>query len=130
MFLIDSSLWIDYFRPRGSATIKNRIRQILQEDQALICGVILVEVLRGAKNDKEYSILLDSFASLPQIPFNHETFERASNWAFRLDRKGKIASTVNLLIASASYERASLLHNDGDYEMIASEVPLRQERIR
>ena len=129
MYLIDSSLWIDYFRPRGSSAIKHRIRRILQEDQALICGIVLAEVLRGARNENEYSILRESLASLPQIPFDDEVFERAAHWGFQLDRKGKIASTTDLLIAAASYERASLLHNDMDYEMIASEVPLQQERL-
>ena len=129
MYLIDSSLWIDYFRPRGSSAIKHRVRQILQEDQAMICGIILVEVLRGARNEKEYSILRESLASLPQIPFDAEIFERAAHWGFQLDRRGKIASTTDLLIAAASYDKAQLLHNDIDFEMIAGEVPLQQERL-
>jgi len=129
MYLIDSSLWIDYFRPRGSSAIKHRVRLILQQDQALICGIVLVEVLRGARNENEYSILRESLASLPQIPFDDEVFQRAAHWGFQLDRKGKIASTTDLLIAAAAYEKASLLHNDIDYEMIASEVPLQQERL-
>jgi predicted nucleic acid-binding protein len=129
MYLIDSSVWIDYFRPQRSSNIKRRVRQILQEDQALICGVILVEVLRGARNEKEYSLLLDSLGSLQKIPFEQEVFERAAQWGFQLDRKGKIASTTDLLIAAAAYRKAHVLHNDAEYEMIASEVPLRQERI-
>jgi predicted nucleic acid-binding protein len=129
MYLIDSSVWIDYFRPKGSSLVKNRVRLALQEDQALICGPVLIEVLRGAKNEKEYSILLDSLGSLPQIPLDDEVFERAANWGFQLDRKGKIASTIDLLIAAASYKKAHVLHNDSDYEMIAKEVPLLQERI-
>ena len=129
MYLIDSSLWIDYFRPKGSSAIRRRVRQILQEDQALICGIIIVEVLRGARNDNEYSVLRDSLSSLPLIPFDDEIFERAAHWGFQLDRKGKIASTTDLLIAAASYETAPLLHNDVDYEMIAGEVPLIQERL-
>lgn len=129
MYLIDSSLWIDYFRPKGSSAIKHRVRQILQEDRVLICGIIIVEVLRGARNENEYSVLRDSLTSLPQIPFDDEIFERAAHWGFQLDRKGKIASTTDLLIAAASYETAPLLHNDADYEMIAGEVPLLQERL-
>jgi predicted nucleic acid-binding protein len=129
MYLVDSSLWIEYFRPKGSSSIKQRIRAILQEDKVFICGIVIVELLRGARNEDEYSILKESFMSLPQIPFDDETFGRAAEWGFQLDRKGKIASTTDLLIAAASYQRASILHNDSDYELIASELPLSQERI-
>jgi len=129
MFLIDSSLWIDYFRPRGSPLIKQRVRQVLQADQAIICRVILVEVLRGARGEKEFSLLLDSLGSLPQLPFDEEVFERAALWGFQLDRKGKIVSTTDLLIAAAAHEKALVLHNDTDFERIAKELPFLQEKV-
>jgi predicted nucleic acid-binding protein len=129
MYLIDSSLWIEYFRPKGSSVIKRRIREILHKDEALICGVVIVEVLRGARNENDYSLLQESLFSLPQVPFDDEIFERAAQWGFQLDRKGKIASTTDLLIAAAAYQKASLLHNDKDFELIASEFPLEQERL-
>jgi hypothetical protein len=30
MFFIDSSVWIKYFRPRGSAKIKEKVRGLLE----------------------------------------------------------------------------------------------------
>ena len=129
MYLIDSSLWIDYFRPKGSSAVKSRVRQVLQNDEALTCGIVIVEVLRGARTEAEYSMLEESITSLQQIPFDNEIFNRAAQWAYQMDRKGRIISTTDLLIASAAFGKALLLHNDEDFETIAAHVHIKEERV-
>lgn len=129
MFLVDSSVWIEYLRPKGSPKVKERIRMILQRDEVVSCGIIMVEILRGAKNEKDFESLRDSLMSLPQIPIDETVIERASKWGFLLDRKGKVVPTTDLFIASAAFEKACLLHSDSDFGTIASMVDLEQERI-
>jgi predicted nucleic acid-binding protein len=129
MFLVDSSVWIEYLRPKGSLNIKERVRSILQKEEVVSCGIILVEILRGAKNEKDFESLRDSLTSLPQIPIDDTVIERASKWGFLLDRKGKVVSTTDLIIASAAYGNALLLHSDRDFDTIASAVDLEQERM-
>ncbi len=129
MFLIDSSLWIEYLRPKGSAAIKARVREALQKEEVLTCGIVIVELLRGARTEGEYSDLQNSMLSLPQVPMDDLVFERAGRWGFELDQKGKVVSTTDLLIASAAHQKGAVLHNDSDFELIASEFPLDQERI-
>jgi len=129
MFLVDSSAWIEYLRPKGSPKIKERVREILQKEEAVSCGVVIVEILRGAKNEKNFQSLHDSLTSLPQIPIDEAVIERASQWGFLLDRKGKSVSTTDLLIAAAAYKKARLLHTDHDFEIISSFVDLDEERI-
>ena len=129
MFLIDSSVWIEYLRPKGSQKIKERVKAILQREEAVSCGIIIVEILRGARNEKDFQALRDSLVSLPQIPLDDTVIERASRLGFLLDRKGKVASTTDLLIASAAYKKACLLHSDSDFEVIASAADLEEESI-
>jgi len=129
MFLVDSSVWVEYLRPKGSMKVKNRLREILQKEEAVSCGVVVVEILRGAKNEKDFQALHDSLISLPQIPIDDGVIERASKWGFLLDRKGKSVSTTDLLIAAAAYEKTRLLHADGDFKIISSMVDLDEERI-
>jgi predicted nucleic acid-binding protein len=129
MFLIDSSAWIEYLRPKGSQRAKQRVREILQKEEAVCCGIIVVEILRGAKNEKDYQSLNDSLRSLPQIPIDDPVVERASRWGFLLDRKGKFVSTRDLMIASAAYKKARLIHMDSDFELVSTEVDLEEERI-
>lgn len=129
MFLIDSSAWIEYLRPKGSQEIKERVRGVLQREEAISCGIVTVEILRGAKNEKDFQALHDSLISLPQIPIDEIVIERASKWGFLLDRKGKSVSTTDLLIAAAAYKRARILHADNDFERIASEMDSEEERL-
>jgi predicted nucleic acid-binding protein len=130
MFLIDSSAWIEYLRPGGSRAVKERVRTILEKDNAVSCGIIVVEILRGAKDEKSLRVLKETLLSLTQIPLNQEVIEKAAEWGFMLDKKGKIVSTTDLLIASAAHERAVVLHLDSDFEIISPIVGLKQERIR
>ena len=130
MYLIDSSAWIEYLRPKGSQKVKERVREILQREEAVCCGIIIVEILRGAKNEKDFQSLKDSLLSLPQIPIDDSVVERASQWGFLLDRKGKFVSTTDLIVASAAYKKARLIHVDSDFELISTEVDLEEERIK
>jgi predicted nucleic acid-binding protein len=129
MFLIDSSAWIEYLRPKGSREIKERVRGVLQREEAVSCGIVTVEVLRGAKNEKDFQSLHEALSSLPQIPIDAAVIERASRWGFLLERKGKSVSTTDLLIAAAAYRHARILHADSDFERIASETDCEEERI-
>jgi predicted nucleic acid-binding protein len=129
MFFIDSSAWIEYLRPKGSKKIKERVREILQKEEAVSCGVVVVEILRGAKNEKDFRSLHESLTSLPQIPIDGAVIERAAQWGFLLDRRGKSVSTTDLLIAAAAYKKACLLHVDRDFRIISSAVELDEERI-
>jgi len=129
MFLIDSSAWIEYLRPKGSIKVKERIRNILQKEEAVSCGIVVVEILRGSKDEKDFLSLNESLRSLPQIPIDDVVIERASKWGFMLDRKGKIVSTTDLLIASAAYKKARLIHLDRDFELISSVIDLDEELI-
>jgi len=129
MYLIDSSLWIEYFRPHGSKKVKDRLKEILRREEGCCCGVIVVEVLRGAKTEKDWNMLWEALASLPQLPIDEAVVEQASKWGFLLDRKGKTASTTDLLIASAAHKNAKLIHIDSDFEMIGAATGLDEERL-
>jgi predicted nucleic acid-binding protein len=128
MFLIDSSAWIEYLRPNGSKKVKDKVRDILEKDDAVTCGIVVVEILRGAKDDRLFKTLKETLLSLPQIQMNDEVIERAAQWGYTLDRKGKTVSTTDLFIAAAASDKAVVLHVDSDFEIIAS-VGLRQEKL-
>ena len=129
MFLIDSSAWIEFLRPRGNQKAKDCIREALQKEEAVSFGIVIVEVLRGAQSEKDYRALSESLLNLPQIPLDDTVISRASQWGYVLDRKGKIVSTTDLVIAAAAYKRAIILHLDSDFERIASEIDIEEERI-
>ena len=128
MFLIDSSAWIEYLRPNGSKKVKDKVRDILEKDDAVTCGIVVVEILRGAKDDRLFETLKETLLSLPQIQMNNEVIEKAAQWGYALDRKGETVSTTDLFIAAAASDKAVVLHVDSDFEIIAS-LGLRQEKL-
>lgn len=95
----------------------------------VVCGVVTIEILRGAKNKIDFAQLYDSFFSLPQIPIDEEVIERTSKWGFEMDRKGKVVSTTDLIIASSAYKKAKLLHIDSDFRMITEFFDLEEEML-
>ena len=130
MFLIDSSAWIEYLRPKGSPKVKERVREILKKEEAATCGIVIVELLRGATDKKIYQSLREALLALPQTPLNDSVIQRAAEWGFLVDRKLETVSTTDLLIGASAYKKATVLHCDKDFELLASTFGLEQERCR
>lgn len=55
--------------------------------------------------------------------------DRISSSAWVPNRKGKTASTTDLLIASAAHKKAKLIHLDKDFTMIAATTGLEEELL-
>ena len=104
------------------------MRDILEKDDAATCGIVVVERFRGVKDDRLFETLKETLLSLPQIQMNNEVIEKAAQWGYTLDRKGKTVSTTDLFIAAAASDKAVVLHIDSDFEIIAS-LGLRQEKL-
>jgi predicted nucleic acid-binding protein len=106
----------------------NQGREVLEKDEAVTCGIVVVEILRGAKDDRMFKTLKETLLALPQIPMKDEVIEKAAQWGYTLDRKGKTVSTTDLFIAAAASDKAVVLHVDSDFEIIAS-LGLSQEKL-
>ena len=129
MFLVDSSAWIESFRPGGAHQAKARVKELLRWGNIMTCGIIQVEVLRGIKSEKDFNEICESFFSLPLIPLDEEVMRRAARWGYEMDRKGKILPTTDVIIAAAAYKKARILHLDADFKTIAEFFPLEEEML-
>jgi hypothetical protein len=94
-----------------------------------INSFIYQEVLQGAKSEKEYRLLKKYLETqrfyYPKDPV--ESFARAARIYFDCRRKGvTIRSTIDCIIAQTAIEHdLFLLHNDSDYDAMASVIPLK-----
>lgn len=50
--LMDTSVWIEYFRKNGSE-VSSKLKNILVEEMAAIAGIIALELQRGAAGETE-----------------------------------------------------------------------------
>jgi predicted nucleic acid-binding protein len=127
MILVDTSVWIDALgRQPGAPT--QRLRAYVDRGEPVgLSGVILMEVLQGARTDQQYDRLHAYLAvQLMLHPLDPiQTFADAA----RLYRRCRAAgvtprSAVDCLIARLAIEHdARLLHDDRDFDQIARIVP-------
>ncbi|MBZ0155374.1 MAG: PIN domain-containing protein [Alphaproteobacteria bacterium] len=122
--LIDTSVWITFFRGKDPAVIE-RTAVLLKSGRAVYTGIIALELLNGAKGQKELQILDDTFSAMQVLPVNEMTHIRAGRLGNGIARKGYTLGTVDLLIAQAAIESGvSLWTYDEHFSVIAEHSTL------
>src|SRR3989339_2033811 len=121
MILVDSSVWVDFFRG-----VNSRQRQILHnlienEEDIAITEIILTEVLQGVRDDKYFQSIKEYLSEFPIIKSNGiNTYVKSAQIYRDCRRKGKtIRKTIDCIIAEICIENnLILLHKDSDFKHI------------
>lgn len=130
LVLIDSSLWVLAFRKNCPENIKKIVGDLLDKDLAATCGIILLEILQGSKNKKEYVEILEEMNALHYLETNKEAWNTGAQLAYDLRRKGITIPTIDLCIASLSiYYDLTIFHADHHFEVIAENSSLKSKQI-
>ena len=126
MIMVDSSVWIDFF---GNAmkpevdTLASRIRH----GRVLIGDLVLTEVLRGIKSDREFRLVRKSLSALDTVQVVTPALAVASARNYRSLRGLGITvrKTIDCLIATWCIEHGvPLLYSDRDYEPFVEHLGL------
>ena len=121
--LVDTSAWIDYFNKPDSKTGKT-VEQILRKRRALLAGIVLTEILQGAKIKTEFEAILESMLVLPLLEASLTTWIEAGRISFALRKKGITIPTTDLIIASLALENnCSILTLDPHFQKIPGVKP-------
>ena len=126
MILVDTSVWIDYFNGVENKQTEN-LDQILSEQSVLVGDIILTEILQGFDSDKEFKLAKQALNPLDCIHLGGKSLaiKAASNFRFLRSKGVTIRKTVGMLIGSWCIEHeVELLHNDKDFDQIATQLPL------
>ncbi len=124
-FLIDTTVWVKYLRGLDSF-LKNRISSLVLEERAYTSEIIIMEILKGAKSDKEYNMLYQDFLSLPQLPIDHNIWEMAWKTAYKLRKIGINIPMVDVIISAvAMYHNCTLMHSDRHFAFLAKNAGLK-----
>ena len=120
--LIDSSVWITYLRPGPDPRIVKEVRGALAAGEAAVAAPILVEVLSGIRDPREYNIREADFRVLPHLEVDGEAGYIAAKIGKGLAQAGKTAKTVDLLLAGATIHAGAELWSlpDDHYRDIQS----------
>lgn len=131
MILVDTSVWVDFLSGTPGPERDLLRERLVKDEDVLITGVILMEVLQGirgpAKRSRTRAGLLACGRVEPHFP---GTYETAANIFRTARRRGlTVRSGVDCLIASLAIEsRVELLSRDRDFGVIARFTELRLVR--
>jgi predicted nucleic acid-binding protein len=127
VILVDSSVWVDFFRNRPTAQAQWLDRNLGVE--GFVMGdLVLAEVLQGFKGDRGFNDAKRLLAKLEQavIGGTELAIEAARNCR-KLRGKGvTVRGTVDILIATRCIaEDWRLLHSDRDFDAFGTHLGLR-----
>lgn len=98
--LVDSSVWIEFFRKNEPC--HGLVSQLIDDEQVVCCGLILAELMQGAKSDKELAVLEDFRHVFPFTPESPELWAAAGRLSYKLRRKGVTVGLSDCFIAVAA----------------------------
>jgi hypothetical protein len=130
VIVIDSSPWVAIYRDL-TGRVGERVAVVVGQQPVTMLRPISMEVLQGTRDQAEWEKLSVELEKLLTVKMAEELWEQAARLHFDLRRDGKtIRSSIDCLIAQACLaEKYTLLHNDRDFDAIATVRPLNHIRI-
>jgi predicted nucleic acid-binding protein len=127
VILVDSSVWIDYFRGASTAQT-DKLDSLLATERLAVGDLIVAEVLRGFRDDAAFERarkVLDAFIVIELCGYRIAQ-EAAKNYRLLRARGISVRKTVDTIIATRCIEdRISLLHCDKDFDPFVAHLGLR-----
>ena len=126
MILVDSSVWIEFFRNQPTAQAEWLDRHLGVE--GLVVGdLILAEVLRGFKDERGFNAARRMLGQLEQLTLGGAdlSVEAARNFRKLRARGVTIRGTVDVIIATrCNSDGLRLLHSDRDFDAFEAHLGL------
>lgn len=124
MITADSSVWIGYLN--GSARPQVQALDTVLDDSAndlVLLDVVLMEVLRGLRSERERKAVRKLLAPLPVLTAGGEATALAAASLYRNLRKTGVTvrSSIDLLVGTWCIANGCLLiHDDHDFDAMAA----------
>jgi predicted nucleic acid-binding protein len=126
VILVDSSVWIDYFR--GVITPESdRLDALLGSEPLAIGDIILTEVLQGFLSERDFNQAIRVMSSLVPVDIagHRIAVQAARNFRTLRARGVTVRKTIDTLIATRCIEDdLALLYSDRDFEPFVEHLGL------
>ncbi len=131
MMLTDTTVLVDVLRDASGANAE-RLLTILGPEEIAFARFTEVEVLAGARDEAEWNTIRKYVGSKTVLDPTADTWSGAARIYFELRRAGRtVRKTIDCCIAQVALENdLMLLHNDRDFETIATVRPLKHQRVQ
>ena len=118
MILVDTSAWVDFFRGRGR--FASRVDELIEVDQAALCGPVITEIRRGLRFKGERVRVLPLLEGCHLLAQPPDLWDEAGELGGWLRRRGATVKSLDLLIATyALAHGVPLLAADSDFNLMA-----------
>jgi predicted nucleic acid-binding protein len=127
VILVDSSVWIDYFRNAPTVGAK-QLDLLLQTEPLAIGDLILTEVLQGFGSERDFNDARKLLTSLDVVVLGGQdiAIQAAKNHRKLRALGFTVRKTIDTVIATWCIESdCTLLHNDRDFDAFEAHLGLR-----
>ena len=127
MILVDSSVWIDYFR--GTQTPQTeKLDGLLSSEPIAVGDLVLTEVLQGFGSERDFNQARSLLTTLLVVELGGQDIAIQAARNFRILRAQGVAirKTIDTIIATRCIESGFiLLHSDRDFDPFVQHLGLR-----
>lgn len=128
MILVDSSVWIDFFR--GTATPQTEcLDRVLGQEPVAIGDLMMTEVLQGFSSNRDFNTALRSLSALDLVVIGGPDVmvEAARNFRTLRARGLTVRKTIDTLIATRCIvSDHRLLYSDRDFDPFVDHLGLQK----
>lgn len=126
MILVDSSVWIDFFR--GTQTPQaEKLDGLLGTIRIVVGDLIVAEVLQGVRDKREFQQVRKTLDTFEQVDVVGKDIavQAARNFRKLRDLGFTVRKTIDTLIATRCIEsNYALLHSDRDFDAFEAHLGL------
>lgn len=128
MVLIDSSVWIDFYRGKATPEVSKLGHLVWRGGQVVVGDLILAEVLQGSKSDGEFQKISNELSLFTQITISDTdcAIQSAYNYRSLLAKGITVRKTIDTLIATRCIiDDIPLLYSDRDFDPFVTHLGLK-----
>lgn len=101
--LVDTSVWIDFFR--GAPSIKNSLEKLIARDEIFTAGPVLYELLQGVRLPEEKKQVREALLSTNYLEITSNDWEEAALLSSTLRAQGITLPMTDILIGHLAKAR-------------------------
>lgn len=114
MIVVDTSVWVDYFRARSNATV-TEVQALLDQDEVVLVAPVRIEILSGARRG-DLARLKRVLSALPLWLPTADTWMTMAAWTEKAAARGQRFGVVDLLVGVMAKEHGARVWSlDADF---------------
>jgi predicted nucleic acid-binding protein len=103
LVIIDTSIWIQAYRVKDSPE-RREVMNLVSSGESAIVGIVLAEVLRGARNEREFEEMSEELLAAEFIDEDLESWQLTSRLLVELKLQGTTIPLADALIGAQALQ--------------------------